>query len=129
MATHVKVIAVLFLVGGACLVLLAFAAPMLLGLIATFVGSSGDPDARVATTVVGLTGIGLSLLFGVLSIPFLVTGWGLLKFKPWARIAGIILAALCLPKIPFGTIFGIYALYILFQKETEALFVAKPVTT
>jgi hypothetical protein len=43
------------------------------------------------------------------------------KRRRWARIMGIILAALALPKIPFGTIFGIYALIILFQKDTEVL--------
>ena len=125
MATHVKVIAVLLLIGGGCLALLAFALPTLLGLIAAFVHSSGDPDAQVATTVLGLTGLGLSIFFGMLSIPFLATGWGMLKLKPWSRIGGIILAALSLIHFPFGTAFGIYALIILFKKETEALFAAK----
>jgi hypothetical protein len=31
---------------------------------------------------------------------------------------------LCLIHIPFGTLIGIYALVILFRKDTEALFVA-----
>jgi hypothetical protein len=58
-----------------------------------------------------------------LSIPFFLAGWGLLKFKPWARIFGIVLGVLCLIHIPFGTLVGIYAIVILFRKETEALFV------
>jgi hypothetical protein len=32
------------------------------------------------------------------------------------------MAALCLAQLPFGTAFGIYALIILFKKDTEALF-------
>ncbi|HVQ41859.1 MAG TPA: hypothetical protein VMS54_06625, partial [Vicinamibacterales bacterium] len=55
-------------------------------------------------------------------VAFLLTGWGIFKLKPWARIVGIVMAAICLMKFPFGTAFGIYALIILFKKETEALF-------
>jgi MFS family permease len=124
MATHVKVIAVLFAIFGAMLVAVAFAAPVLLGLIATFVSTDPDPDAAVAAGILGLTGVTLSIILAGLAIPFLATGWGMFKLKPWSRIAGIILAVLCLPQIPFGTIVGIYALVILFKKETEALFVA-----
>ena len=84
MATHVKVLAVLFIVWGA--LLYAFL------------------PITVAT-----------------SIPSLICGVGLLKFKRWARILGIVLAALTLIHFPFGTAFGVYALYVLFQKGTEAL--------
>lgn len=126
MATHVKVIAALFIVCGALLLVMAVAMPMFLGLIATIIGANaeGDHDAAVAVGILGLTGVALSIILGVLAIPFVATGWGMLKFRPWSRIAGIILAVLCLTKIPFGTILGIYALVILFRKETEALFAA-----
>ncbi len=36
----------------------------------------------------------------------------------------IILAAMALTSIPFGTLIGIYALIVLFQKQTEQLFSA-----
>jgi len=124
MATHVKVIAVLFGIWGAMLAAFAVAAPMLLTLIAAFVSTDSDPDAAVAAGILGLTGVTLSVILGVLAVPHLVTCWGMLKLKPWSRIAGIILAVLSLTQIPLGTIFGIYALIILFKKETEALFVA-----
>ncbi len=123
MATHVKVIAVLFLVCGAMLVALAFFMPAVLGLIASIVRSDGDPDAALASNVLGITGAALSLFFGVLAVPFVATGWGMLKLKSWSRIAGIVLGALLLTQIPVGTAIGIYALVILFRKDTEAVFV------
>ena len=126
MATHVKVIAVLFLVCGAMLVAMAFFMPAVLGLVAAVVRSEGDPDAAVASNVLGITGAALSLFFGVLAIPFIATGWGMLKLKSWSRIAGIVLGALLLIQIPLGTAIGIYALVILFRKDTEALFTAQP---
>lgn len=122
MATHVKVIAVLFLVCGSMLLAGALFLPLVLGLVATFVGTSGDPDAAVATTILGFTGAALSVFFAVLAAPFFATGWGLLKLRPWARIAGIVVGALSLANFPLGSAIGIYALVILFRKDTEALF-------
>ena len=46
-------------------------------------------------------------------------------FQP-ARIVGIIVAILSLTQFWLGTAFGIYALVILFRKETEALFTKQP---
>ena len=125
MATHVKVIAVLYLICGASLALGAFFLPAILGMVAALVGSSGDPDAGMASAILGLTGIGVSVMFIAFAIPFIVIGWGMLTFRPWSRSAGIVLGVLCLPQIPVGTVIGIYALVILFRKDTEALFVAK----
>jgi hypothetical protein len=48
----------------------------------------------------------------------------MLKLKSWSRICGIVLGALLLVQIPVGTAIGIYALVILFRKDTEALFTA-----
>ena len=124
MATHIKVIGVLFLVCGGMLAALALFLPAVLGLIASFVHSSGEPDAATASTVLGLTGAALSIFFGVMALPFIATGWGMLKFKSWSRVAGIVLGALLLVQIPVGTAIGIYALVILFRKDAEALFTA-----
>jgi hypothetical protein len=121
-ATHIKVIAVLFLVCGGMLVALAFFLPAILGLVAAFVHESGDPDANVASKVLGLTGAALSIFFAVIAVPFVATGWGMLKLQPWSRIAGIVLGALLLIEIPIGTAIGIYALVILFRKDAEAVF-------
>ena len=123
MATHVKVIAGLCMVSGAFWALWTFAAPVVLTVLAAFVASSGDSDAAVGTTVLGLTGVWLGVVFGTLAAANIVVGVGLWKFRRWARIAGIILAVLSLINFPFGTAFGIYALIILFRKDTEALFV------
>ena len=124
MATHVKVIGVFFVICGVFLIAGAFFLPAILGLVAALIGSSGDPDAGVATTVIGVTGVALSIMLAALAIPYLAAGWGLLKLRPWARILGIVLGVLSLVEFPFGTALGIYALVILFRKDTEALFAA-----
>ncbi len=54
--------------------------------------------------------------------PGLITGFGLLSWKPWARILGIVLCAIQLIHIPLGTILGIYGLWVLLNSDTERLF-------
>jgi hypothetical protein len=57
-----------------------------------------------------------------MALPGLVAGFGLLAYKSWARILAIVLAALQLLGFPFGTIFGIYVLWVMLNKDTERLF-------
>ena len=52
----------------------------------------------------------------------MIAGVGLLYFKAWARIVGIVLSAIALLGFPWGTILGVYGLWVLFNKQTEQLF-------
>lgn len=122
MTTHVKVLGVLFLVSAGFLALLAVAIPLGLGLVTALIGQSGDPDAATGMAVMGLVGTGLSIFFGLCAAVWGICGYGVLKHKSWARIFAIILSAMSLVKIPFGTALGIYGLWIMFNKETEAMF-------
>jgi hypothetical protein len=63
----------------------------------------------------------------VFALPGLVTGYGLLQRKPWARIVGIVLSAINLINIPIGTVIGVYGLWVLLSKDTEPLFDGNPV--
>jgi hypothetical protein len=128
MATHVKVVAVLFVVFGVLGLFASVLSSMAFGLAAAIIGASHDPDAAMGLTIVGLTGVALTIFLVFASIPSIICGWGLLRLRPWARILGIILGAVALLKLPLGTIFGVYVLYVLFQKETETLFAATALT-
>jgi hypothetical protein len=121
-ATHVKVIAGGFVVVGATLLIGAFFAQFALQLMAGIVATSGEDNAQAGAAVLGFAGVALTGLLLAFAIPFFITAWGLFNFKPWARIAGIILGALSLIHVPLGTLLGVYALVVLFQKETEKLF-------
>jgi hypothetical protein len=122
MLTHVKVVAVLYIVLGALGVLAALLLMMVFGVAAGSVGVSGDPDAAVALPIIGFVGTGLFIFLLAISLPGIVVGFGLLKLRPWARIGGIVLSAINLINLPLGTILGIYGLVILLNKETEQLF-------
>ena len=123
MQTHVKVVGVAFIVFGALGILAATVIMLVLGGAAGIVGVSADPEeAAFALPIIGLTGTLLSMFLFALSIPGLVTGFGLLSFKPWARILGIVLCAIQLINIPLGTLLGIYGLWVLLNSDTERLF-------
>jgi hypothetical protein len=122
MATHLKVTAVLFVVMGVVLILLALFMSVVFGVVGSIIGASGEEDAAVALAAVGLTGAALTIFLLVMSVPYIICGWGLWKRRSWARIMGIVLAILALLEFPIGTAFGVYALIILFKGETEKLF-------
>ena len=128
MQTHVKVVAVAFIVFGALGVLAGFVLMALFGGAAGIVGAAAESeDAAFALPIIGLTGGVLTAFLFAVSVPGLVTGWGLLSWRPWARILGIVLCAIQLIHIPLGTILGVYVLWVLLNGETERLFSNPPV--
>ena len=125
MDTHVKVVGVLYLALSAIGVLVAVFLMLTLGSAAGLVGAVADPeDAAISIPIIGITGMALVLMLLAVSLPGVIAGWGLLGYKPWARILAIVLAVLHLFNIPVGTALGVYALWVLLNKNTERLFVA-----
>jgi hypothetical protein len=126
MKDHVKILGVLHIVMGALGALTALGFLVVFGGIASMIGLSaatgGDPDAAVAAPILGTIGVAISFFILLLSVPGIVTGWGLMKFKPWARLLGMIISALQLFAVPIGTAIGVYGLWVLLNNQTEALF-------
>jgi hypothetical protein len=123
METHVKVLAVLYLVFSALGILLALTFLLAIGVVTGIVGTAAEPDAaRIAIPIIRLAGTALACFFLALAVPGVVLGIGLLKLQPWARVLGIVLSALTLLHIPVGTVLGVYGLWVLFSHDTERLF-------
>jgi len=122
MDTHVKVLGALQIALGAIGLLAALLLVVVFGGAAGIVGASGDPEASIAIPIIGLTGMTLVAFLLATSLPGLIIGVGLLRRRPWARIAGIVISIIGLMMIPFGTLVGLYGLWVLFSKDTERLF-------
>ena len=123
MAQHVKILAVLHLVFGGVGVLVACLIFLVFGGIAGLVGmNANDADALVAAPILLVIGSVVFLLIAVLSVPQLVCGVGLLQFRPWARILGIVISAISLLNIPVGTALGGYGLWVLLADPSQPLF-------
>lgn len=121
MHTHVKVVAVLYIVMGALNLLGAMFFAFAFSIAGIAAGMSGDPDAGLAMPVIGITGTALVVFLLCLSIPPIIVGVGLMRFREWARIAGIVIAALLIFHFPIGTAVGVYGLWTLLNGETARL--------
>jgi hypothetical protein len=123
METHVKVLGVLHIILGALGIFCALILMIILGGAATAVVAEGDPDAALAIPILGIVGAGTAAFLVLASVPGIAAGWGLIKFRPWGRILALVLSILALVLFPFGTLVGIYGLWVLLNKDAERLFV------
>ena len=127
MDTHVKVLGVLYLAFSALFLLAAIFLILAVGGAASLVGVTADPgDAAIALPVLGVAGTALGFMLLLLALPGLITGWGLINYRSWARILGLVLSVLNLFNVPFGTALGIYGLFVLLNRNTERLFANPP---
>jgi len=130
MQTHVKVLGVVYLFFGGCMLVAALFLFLTMGGVAGIVGATAEPqDAAIAIPVLGFAGTALAAFFMLFALPSLITGYGLLTYKPWARIVGIVLSGFSLIHIPIGTAVGAYGLWVLLNQETERLFNNLPVSS
>lgn len=85
-------------------------------------GAASDPDALIAVPIIGIVGTILMLAVTILSLPGIVAGFGLLYYRPWARLLTVVLSLLHLFNFPFGSALGAYGLWVLLSDETRVLF-------
>jgi hypothetical protein len=122
MRQHVPILGWCFVVYHALLALVGIC----IGVVVAGAGAiSGEREAMFITGTVGIAIAGFLI---VLSLPGIICGLGILKFRPWARIMAIILGVLHLLSFPFGTALGVYALVVMMNDEVAALFGQAPVT-
>ena len=122
MDTHVKVLGSLQIALGVMGLFGALILVFVFGGVTSVMGASGDPDAQIALPIIGITGMALVTFVAAVSIPSLIIGVGLIRLRPWARVAGMVISILSLMMIPFGTIVGVYGMWVLFSKDSERLF-------
>lgn len=110
---HVRLTGILSVALGA---FAAIGAVLLLVLAGVVWFPAGDPtDAAGPALVAGLAFLGLLLL----SIWAIAVGAGLLSSQPWVRPLALGLAVVSLVLVPFGTLYGVYALWVLTRKGVD----------
>jgi hypothetical protein len=113
---HIPVVGWLLIAGHAVLALVAVLVFLLLA------GVSVAVQDRQATPILAVVASSIALLLGVLALPGLTAGWGLLAHKTWARVLAIVVAGLGLINFPLGTLLSAYALFVLFQDQADDYF-------
>jgi len=126
---HIKILGVLNIVMGGLTALVGVVALLAMGSIAGFVAASLSSvshaefqDTAVSVPVIAGIGVAIAIFFCLLGLPAILGGWGLLRFRPWARLLTIVLSVLHLFHIPLGTALGVYGLWVLLSPESQAIF-------
>lgn len=115
-STHLNLLGWLYVVANLFFLLLAAFGFFLFPTLAVI---SRDADV---TMVLSVLGTAFGLLMVLLALPGLVAGYGLLRHKPRARLWGMVVAVFNLLNFPFGTVLGVYALYVLSQQAALEFF-------
>ena len=117
MKDHVKVIGILWIVFGVfCLGLACLA-------LLFFFGVAQIPNVEdIEPGVLRFIGILASAFLGLIGLPQIIGGLGLIQRKEWARILMLVISFISLPHVPFGTALGVYTMIILFNPQTVKLF-------
>lgn len=116
MEQHITILGVLHIAWGALGVLAA-----MIVFIAVVGGGvlSGDPEALAITSLVGTS---IATFLFLPSLPGLIGGIGIFKYRQWARITLLVVGFINLIIVPFGTILGIYTIWVLMNIEVKEMF-------
>ena len=116
MQKHVTILSVIHFGIGAIFLLAALIVSLAFPTIGNFV-----PEDALPFDLFSVLGAGIGGFLFLFSAIKLFCGYGLYKRKSWARIYTLVLCALGLINIPFGTLIGIYGIWVLMQDETIEL--------
>ncbi|HEX8242247.1 MAG TPA: hypothetical protein VF541_02080 [Longimicrobium sp.] len=113
MREHVRILGWLYVASGAVVLLLAALFGAIFGFAGLFAARGED------AAILGVLGAVIALFITLMSLPSIVLGWGLLTWKPWSRMLGVVLSVLHLPSVPVGTLLGGYGLWVLLNDDTR----------
>ena len=115
MRTHLNLLAILYLITSIGEVLTGLA---LVG-VASF-GGMLTGDVFLFSLIAGLGSLfGFFLI--LLGLPGMFMAYGAWRLKSWARPLGFVLGVLNLINPPFGTLLGVYTLWVMLKDETRDL--------
>ena len=126
MRDHLRLLGILNIVWSSISIAIGLVVLLLFGGLAGFfaatgfsAGDSGNTGGLVVAPFMAVIGVVIVLMICVVSLPALIAGVGLVKFKPWSRVLGIVISILRLFSVPIGTALGVYGLWVLFQPEAR----------
>jgi hypothetical protein len=128
MQKHVNILAILHIIYsslGLLIGIIVFVVLAGIGMAIDQIPQSNDVEVNVSS-ILGAIGFLIAVILIVFSLPGIIGGIGLLKYKEWARILVLIVGFFDLLHVPFGTALGIYTIWVLFNNEAMKLFGQAP---
>ena len=126
MNAHVAFVGVLFIVWGLLTALVGLSTLMLgIGAVA-LLSTAARGGSQVAAGVTAVAFTTLAIIAIVWGIAHVLVGIPLRQRKSWARVVALLLGAVDLLLLPYGTALGLYTLWVLLNEKGRALFVVAP---
>jgi hypothetical protein len=124
MTSHADFVGILFVVWGLLTALVGLSTLALgFGAVALIMSASrGGEGGQVAAGMTAAAFTVLALIAIVWGIAHVVVGVPLRRRRSWARLAALMLGAVDLLLLPYGTALGAYAIWVLLSEEGKALF-------
>jgi len=118
MNKHTQIVAALHIALGALSLLGALIVFVVFGLAGSIVISQGQQQAA---GILGIIAVALGIFLAALALPGIIGGWALFTGRSWGRPLVLVLGALHLLNIPFGTALGIYTIWALLHEPVTRL--------
>jgi hypothetical protein len=113
---HNKYVGISHLVYGGFMCLMSL---LMMGLFMAIMGSMpGGPPAGMMV----FFSLFIFCIYGLMTVPSFVAGYGLLKRRRWARTASIVGGVTAAMNFPIGTAVCVYTFWFLFSEPGKAIF-------
>ncbi len=119
---YIQIIGIVEIVFG---VIALFGALLMTIIVPLVVYSLSDSDYSSPTYLIPVVSVlifGVAVMFYILAFACIISGSKLMQYKNSGRVGTMVIGALNLFNVPFGTIFGLAALYVLAQPEVIDLY-------
>ena len=123
MSAHVDFVGLLFIVWGILTALIGLSMLALgIGAVALIYSATRTGGAQVAAGLTAATFITLAVIAIIWGTGHVAAGIPLRQRRPWARLVALMLGAVDVVLLPYGTALGCYALWVLLNEDGKKLF-------
>lgn len=124
MNSQVDFLGALFLIWGALTILIGISTLALgVGAVALITSGSHQGGGHLAASLTATAFITLAFMAMLWGLAHIAVGLPLRRRVHWSRLAALMLGAVDLLLLPYGTALGSYALWILLREDAKKLFV------
>jgi hypothetical protein len=119
MKNHIQIVSILHIAMGIISLLGAIAIFLFVGVIGGIFATQGEPAVG---GIIGILAVIVGGFLAVLALPGIIGGWALMTGRSWGRIVVLIVAALHIMNVPFGTALGVYTFWaLMYEPQQPAL--------
>ena len=123
MASQVDFLGILFIVWGLLTTLVGVSTLALgVGAVALITSASRGSGGEFAAGFTAVAFTALAIIAIVWGAAHVVVGVPLRRRQPWSRLGALVLGAVDLLLLPYGTALGVYAMWILLHEDGKRLF-------